>query len=102
MSFAPINQSGSQDVIAAQAGKTIVVESYQLAASGAITVKFQSKNSGTGALTDLTGPMTIPANGNLNIDSAQQGLFATLQGEGLTVSATGGVLGGHIRYSLRG
>lgn len=101
MAFLAINQTGQSDIVAAQAGKVIVVEGYQLVSSGANSIKFQSVTAG-GVATDITGPMPVAANGQLYADSVQMGLCQTNSGEGLRLSGTAGVIGGHVRYSMRG
>ena len=80
--------AGTVTVLAAVAGKKIrVLGGLVNAGAAGGTVKFQSKPSGAGA--DLTGVVTVAANGRLfdRIDPA--GYAETVKGEALLAVVTG-------------
>lgn len=88
------SSSGNNTLVAAVTGKKIRVLSYSLVAAGAVTVKFQSGSTGT----DLTGAMSIAANGTVSADSVN-GLFETAASTLLNLSLGGAVsVTGHITY----
>ena len=79
-------------LVAAQAGKRIVVVYWSLGADGAQTVKFQSTTS-----TDITGELrlnTTQSNSGWNPD----GHFMTTAGELLNLEISGGTVSGYICY----
>lgn len=101
--FLPVALTGTGDLIAAQAGKVIVVEAVFLVAGAAVGLTFQSAPAGGGAATNLTGNMILATPFVMNIDSVQMGLFQTNSGEGLRLLMSAGTAtAGFIRYSLRG
>ncbi|MBY0523438.1 MAG: hypothetical protein K2R98_08560 [Gemmataceae bacterium] len=99
-----IAASGQNQIVAAVAGKKIRVVNYLIVAAGAVTAKFQSKESPT----DLTGAMTMAAGQPIGsaYSTARQfggydGHFETQTGEGLAISLGGAVqVSGHLNYVL--
>lgn len=85
--------AGTTTVVAAVAGKRIVVVNYTISMSAAGTAKWKS------AANDITGAMNFGANGgaspNTDPDSA---LFQTNVGERLDLVTTGGAGNGHLTY----
>lgn len=96
--FAPIaaSDSGSTSVVAAVAGKKIVVLRYVLAAAGAVNVKFVD------ATGDLTGLFPLAEAGDgLDPGTEPLGHFQTRIGEALSINLSGAVVvGGHLMYTL--
>jgi hypothetical protein len=96
VSFASVSvaASGANPVIAAVTGKKIRVLSYTLVADGAVTAKWR-----TAASADLSGAMSLAANGSLG--SPLVPLMETVAGEALTLTLGGAVgVRGHITYQL--
>jgi len=101
MPFVGINTavSGQGALVAAVVGRKIRVINYGIIASGAVTVKFQS------ASTDLTGAMSIAANGGISASGTALGpngffgLFETASGEALNINLGGAIqVSGHLGY----
>lgn len=101
MKFSKIDasSSGSNTIVAAVAGKKIRVLSYVIIAAGAVTAKWQS------ASTDLTGAMSLAANGgaapsvSVLAPGGVYGLFETASGEALNLNLGGAVnVSGHLTY----
>lgn len=85
---------GDNTIIALVSGRRLRVLSYVIVAAGAVSAKFQS-----GATTDLTGLMSLAANGGVSAPFSPVGHFETLVGEALTISLGGAVaLAGHVAY----
>lgn len=81
-----VSASGANVVLAAVAGKRIVLLAYRLTAAGAVNAKFQS------ASTDKTGAMVLAAAGSTIDDRAyDHGLLATAVGEALNLHLSGAV-----------
>lgn len=88
---------GVTEIVAAVAGKSIVVVSYVLVANGAVNVKFQSHTTPT----DLTGLLYLAANGGVVAGFNQQGWFRTISGQALDINLSAAVaVGGHLNYVL--
>ena len=83
---------GNTTVVTAVTGRSIVVDSYVLGATGAGTFRFLS---GTG--TYLTGTMGLSANGSISV-STGAGLTTT-SGEALIINSSAAV-GGSITYRI--
>lgn len=83
---------GNTTLVSAITGKSIVVDSYVVGATGASTFRFLS---GTG--TYLTGIMGLSANGSVSV-SAGAGLTTTA-GEALILNSSAAV-GGSITYRI--
>ena len=89
--------SGANEVIAAVAGKQIVVCGYVLVASAAVNAKWQSD----GSPTDLTGLLYMTGNGGAVAPFNQNGWFRTLINEALDLNLSAAVpVGGHLVYAL--
>ena len=89
--------SGDNLIVAAVAGKQILVLSYVLVAAGAVTAKFKSGTSGA----DLTGAMPLVANGQLNGAPSELGHVVTASGVALNLVLGGAVaVAGNITYVL--
>jgi len=94
-SFSPIEAgTGSTTLIAGVAGLEISVMSYNITASSATSVQFISGGSNT----DITGPMTIAANGSIGSDN--EIIFKTKPGDSLVVTNSAGNIAGHIAYKI--
>lgn len=100
MAFLAVAATGPTDLIAAQAGKVIIVEAIYLVSGGAVTLTFQSVQPG-GAATTICGPMVFATPFIMNVDSVQMGVFQTDPGGGLRMTG-GSATVGFIRYSMRG
>lgn len=95
--YAVIDASGAGDntVVAAVTGRRIRVLSAFAVGAGAVTVKFQSGAGGT----DITGAMSLSANGGFVLPFNEGGWFQTDQGALLNVSLGGAVnVAGGISY----
>jgi len=98
LKYAVVNATalGANTVVSAVPGRKIKVLAYSLITNTAITVKWQS------ATTDISGPLSLAANGGTNVESAL-GLFETNIGEALNLNESGAVaatVGGHVTYVL--
>lgn len=83
--------SGTTVLVSGVSNKKIEVDTYSLAASGACAVKFLS------ASTDITGPLTLAANGTIvNTDAS----IKTGIGEALSINLSASAVGGHLSYRL--
>lgn len=78
---------GNNTLIAAQAGKSIFVLSYELVVAGAVTIDFQSGASGT----SLSGVQSLPANGIKVLPHNPTTWFNTAVGALLNLSLGGAV-----------
>lgn len=78
---------GNNTLIAAQAGKSIFVLSYELVVAGAVTIDFQSGASGT----SLSGVQSLPANGIKVLPHNPTAWFNTAVGALLNLSLGGAV-----------
>lgn len=87
---------GSNTLVAAVAGKQVVVLGYVLVAAGAVNARFQS------ATNDLTGLMTFAAAGNDQVAPlSPYGYLATNAGEALNLNLSGAVaVAGYLVYKL--
>ena len=86
------SSSGDNALVAAVAGKSIVVMSVLLIASAEVTVKFRT------AGTDITGAMALAANGGFSAD-ARHGILATAAGEALNLNLSDAeTVGGCLTY----
>ena len=98
LKFATIAQgvAGTTQLVAATAGKKIVVLNYAITLSAAGTAKFQS------AATDITGAMDFAAQGGSVAAAGDSivALFETNPGEALNLVTTGGAGKGHLAYFL--
>lgn len=84
--------TGNTQVVAAVTGKKIRVHGALVIANAAVTVKFQS------ATTDITGPMSLSANGGFAHESIL-GMFETAAGEALNINLSANQsVGGHLSY----
>lgn len=81
---ATINETtaASNEIVAAVAGKKILVLEFHVTTTLANTLKWLS------AAGALTGPMDVPANGTIQADYVDEGHFETLAGEALNLAAT--------------
>jgi hypothetical protein len=87
------NSSGANEIVAAVAGKRIVVLSYVLVVAGAVSAKWQS------ASTDLSGAMALAANGGVSAPEASAGHVETATAEALNLHLSSGVAAaGHVTY----
>lgn len=96
--FLSISKTATGDLVSAVSDKKIRVLGYTLAASAAFTAKF---TSGTGP-TDLTGAMSIAANGNIYGGGGSDcPACETAVGEKLALTLSGtGTVAGHLTYVL--
>ncbi len=90
--------SGDNTLVAAVAGKKILVTSYTLVVAGALTVRFESGASGTA----LTGQMQFAANGGTATSYNPGGCFApTAVNTLLNLELSAGTsCDGHLTYVL--
>ena len=88
--------SGNNTIVAAVAGKKILVTGYTLVAAGAVTVRFESGADGTA----LTGQMSFAANGGAVNAYNPGGVFApTATNTLLNLELSGAVsVDGHLTY----
>jgi len=82
---------GNTTVVSAIVGRSIVVDSYVVVASGSSSLRFLSNSTG------LTGTMMISGSGGISTSS--NNLFNTASGEALIVNTTSSVAG-HLTYRL--
>jgi hypothetical protein len=88
--------SGSNTIVAAVAGRRIVVLFKKEVAAGAVSIRWES----SGGLI-LSGPCSTPATGGAVDGEMEGGHFATLPGEALLMNLGGAVqVGGHLKYAL--
>jgi len=90
----PQTVAGTTSLVAAVAGKKIVVLNYAVTLSAAGTLKFQS------AANDITGAMDFAAQGGAVCPTTEAGWMETNPGEALGIVSTGGAARGHIAYTL--
>lgn len=93
--------SGNNTLVAAVAGKQIVVTSYFFVCDGAVTAQFQSGAGGTA----LSGAMSFAANGGIVVcdSGSPDGWFATTAGQLLNLNLGGSVgVRGTLNYKLVG
>lgn len=91
-----VSSSGNTTIVAAVAGKSIMVMQYDLVAAGDVAVTFQSSGG-----TVVNGPRAFAANGGISSPYAPHGHFKTAKGEGLVLNLGGAVqVGGSILYGL--
>lgn len=83
---------GNSTVVSAVTGRSIVVDSYIVVASGSSSIKFLSGS------TNITGTMQIAGSGGISA-SADSGMIKTSSGEALVLNSTSAVAG-HISYRL--
>ena len=88
--------SGDKTVIAAVAGKRIVVTGALVVCGAAVTLTFKSGS------TAITGPMGFPANGGFGRDARPDGyLFRTDAGQALVLNLSAdAAVGGCLTYYL--
>lgn len=87
--------NGSNEIVAAVAGKIIRVLGYHLSHSGTVNSKWQS------ASTDLTGLNYGTAGVIAHEDQTRDGHFETAAGEALNLNLSAGTaVGGYISYLL--
>lgn len=88
--------AADNEIVAAVAGKKIIVTSYVLVAGAAVAVTWKS---GT---TALSGAMSLAANGGISVDSGHaEGVLKTATGEALNLALAGAVaVAGHLTYYL--
>lgn len=90
--------SGNNTVVAAQAGKKIVLLCADAVLAAANTLTWQSSGG-----TVLDGPKSFAINGGQIFPMTELGHFATLAGEGLVLNLTGAnQVGGHVVYAVVG
>lgn len=88
--------AADNEIVAGVAGKKIVVTEYLIVAAGAVVATFKTEGGAalTGAMTMATG---IPISAR-----DEDGLFETVEGEGLDLTLSGGVqVSGHFKYRLK-
>jgi len=91
---AAISASASADLIALVSDCRIVVLAYTIVVAAAVTVKFQS-----GGSNDLTGAMSLAANGGISAPFNPAGHFMTAVGAKLNlVLGSSQAVAGHITY----
>lgn len=100
---APINASasGANIIVAATAGKQIVVLSYLLLVDGPATVKWQSKPAGSAV--DLSGAMPLASNSGISNGGVGElaGVLETVSGSALHINLSAAVnCTGHLTYIL--
>lgn len=92
---AVINEStaASNEIVAAVAGKRIIVLNYVLMAGGTVDVTWQS------AATALSGAMPLVANAGIATTDAENGLLETAVGEALNLLSSAAIqVSGHLTY----
>jgi hypothetical protein len=95
---AAINASdaGDNTLVAGVADRRIVVLSYSLVASQAVTATFESEDG-----TVIGGPCAFSGNGGISVPECSHGLFAAKTGEALVLDLNGAVqVGGHLVYAV--
>ena len=94
--YAKITAASAADneIVAAVAGKAIIVWNYTLISTSANTLTWKS------ATTAITGAMAVAANGGISTPDSNRGLFITTAGEALNLAFSGATqVSGHITYS---
>ena len=91
-----VSSSGNNTVVAAVAGKQIVLLAGDLVCAGAVTITWES---GGGSILD--GPKAFAANGGQLYPFDENGHFASVSGESLLLNLNGAVqVGGRVKYAL--
>ena len=97
LKFAVISVAGSSTdsaLVSGVAGKRIRVVSYELVATAATTVLFES-----GTTTALSGTMSLAINDAIDFaGSSDAPAFETVAGEDLVVTTGAGAIEGHLAY----
>lgn len=89
--------SGNTDIVAAVTGRRIRVVKFTLITDAAVDVKF------VGGSTDLTGLLSLAADGGLRETFDPTGHFQTEPGEALKINLGGAaVVGGYLQYVFPG
>lgn len=108
VTFASFSRNTNADgaaIVNLTSSKKITVLSLFLIAAGATSIKFQSSTSnstGTGSNTDLTGLMSLAANGGFVLPHNPAGWFQTVSGEALKLnSSSTNVVAGALTYVNR-
>ena len=88
--------SGDTEIVPAAAGKKIVVHSYAVVVTTAVTVRWKSGS------TNKSGAMPFASNGGISVPGgASDRCFATEIGEALNINlGTAVAVAGHVAYSL--
>lgn len=90
--------AGDVQVVAGRPGRAIRVHSLALTAGGATVIKVKS-----GSANDLSGPLTLGANGQIVRPFATDGYYDTVPGQGLLLNSSAAVaVGGDVTYSVLG
>ncbi len=98
MPIAPINVSSTGDVLAAVAGKKIILHAIHLNPVSAVTIKIADKNGST-----FIDTMPCAAGVGINLQYHPDGHFVTSVDGAITMTLGSGVqVGGFINYSVRG
>lgn len=84
----------TQELRAAIAGRQFEVLSYAFVCDAASTVTFKS------AATNISGAMSIAANGGVSSDGGGTSLMTTNVGEALNITNSAGNIAGHITYRI--
>lgn len=84
---------GTTIVVSGATGLSIEVDNYTVAASGATGVRFLSGS------TNITGPMSLSANGSVSATAGNGYLMKTAVGENLSIVSTSTV-SGHLSYRM--
>ncbi len=88
--------AGATAIVAAVAGKKIVVKSLVFTMTAAGTAKLRS-----GASTDMTGDMAIASNGGLVLPPVKDEAYTeTVVGEALNIVTTTGLAKGCVSYTV--
>ncbi len=101
ISVTGVNAAGVVTLVAAVSGKKIHVLGYVLNAASAVTIKLQSKPSGTAVeLTGDTG-FSLPATSTIASGYNPYGWFSTASGSALQMTLGGtSAISGHLVYCL--
>lgn len=84
---------GTTVLVSGVTGRSIEVDNYTVVASGATGVRFLSGS------TNITGPMSLAANGSVSANTDNGYLMKTASGESLSIASTSTV-SGHLSYRI--
>lgn len=88
--------SGDQTILSAISGKKIKVLGYVLVSDTGTALRWES-----GGSTNISGNMTVAANGGVSAAPTEWGWMTTLDGESLVLNVgTASTVGGHVTYAI--
>lgn len=89
-----ISTAATQAIVAAAAGRSVIVHGYSMSLTAAGTATWQNS-----AAVALSGAMTLATGVAASMANSSIPCIRTQVGTGLSITATGGTLAGHVTWS---